>query len=264
MHSRLRFTLFAPLAALLACGGSGTTITVPATLSTGDYVITVAGGTAKASTFTGGLTVSGSSVSGVLRYNNPGTLCVVPTQDIPVTGTVANSSLTLTSSAFVNSVATITVPLPLTATTSGQPFSNGTAVISGGTCALASTTAQTTFIPSLAGTFSGTLSSGAITGPATLTITEGTANADGQFPATIAVSFTNVSNSSCNFSIPASSPVSTLIAGTTLQLVNFTGSSYTGTITANDSAPPLSLLIGYQSTGPGTSACFGTYSGTFN
>jgi hypothetical protein len=85
MLSRLRFAFLLPLVALLACGGSGSnSISVPADAATGDYVITVASGTAQASIFTGAITVAGSAVTGVFRYNNPGTICVKSEMQVQV------------------------------------------------------------------------------------------------------------------------------------------------------------------------------------
>lgn len=256
MLSRLRFALFLPLAALLACSGSGNTVSTPATANTGDYVIIVAGGTAQASIFTGALTVSGLNVTGVFRYTNPGTICVSSSQDIPFTGTMANGTLTLTSSTFSSSIATLSLPLPFGNNTSNQQVSTGTAVITGGTCALASTSAKAQYIPSLAGTYSGTLT-GPVTGNASATITEAAANADGQFPATIAIDFSSTVNSACNFSIPASASAPALISGATLQ-ATFGNIS----VTVNAGSPPSSFSVSYAPTTVGTTVCGGTYTGT--
>jgi hypothetical protein len=257
MRSRLRFTLLLPITALLACATSSTpTVTNPSyTPVGGDYVITVAAGTASASTFSGDLAVSGSSVSGVFRYYNPGTVCVSGSQDIPFTGTFANSTLTLTSSPFSSSVATINITLPLGTNTSGAQVASGTAVITGGTCALASTNAQAQLIPSFAGTWSGTLN-GPVSGTASIVLTESAANSDGEFPATGGVTFTSQASSQCNFSVPISAPMSGLVSGSTLQVAN---SANTISITANAASGPVTFSVGYNT---GSSACQGTYTGT--
>jgi hypothetical protein len=243
MRSRLRFTLLLPITALLACATSSTpTVTNPSyTPVGGDYVITVAAGTASASTFSGDLAVSGSSVSG--------------SQDIPFTGTFANSTLTLTSSPFSSSVATINITLPLGTNTSGAQVASGTAVITGGTCALASTNAQAQLIPSFAGTWSGTLN-GPVSGTASIVLTESAANSDGEFPATGGVTFTSQASSQCNFSVPISAPMSGLVSGSTLQVAN---SANTISITANAASGPVTFSVGYNT---GSSACQGTYTGT--
>jgi hypothetical protein len=259
MLSRLRFALFLPLAALLACGGSDSSNSIPAGgATTGDYIITVAGGTAQASVFTGALTVSGTAVTGTFRYNNPGTICVSSAQDIPFTGTVVNGSLILTSSSFVNSVATITLPLPFGNNTSNQQVSTGTAVIAGGTCALASTTAKGQYIPSLSGTYSGAFS-GPVAGTGSIVLVESAANADGQFPTTVAVSFSSTVNAACNFSIPTSAPVNGLISGATLQ-----ASNSNILVSANAGSPPIQVSVSYVGGGTSAAACSGTYSGNVN
>jgi hypothetical protein len=263
MFSRLRFALLAPLAALLACSGSSSSnnIAAPATANTGDYVITVAGGTAQASIFTGSITVSGTGATGIFRYNNPGTLCVPGNQDIPFIGTFANGSLTLTSSSFASSIATITLPLPFGANSSSQQVSTGTAVITGGTCVLASTTAKGQYIPGLTGNYSGALT-GPVAGTASVVLAESPANADGQFPTTVGISFTSVINSNCNFSIPVSAPINGLISGATLQASNAANPNLS--LIANAGSPPILISVAYTATGTNASACSGTYTGNVN
>jgi len=260
MLSRLRFTLFLPLAVLLGCASVPTP---PVTGSSytpigGDYVITVAAGTANASIFTGDLAVAGSTVSGVLRYNNPGKICVPGSQDIAFSGNFGNNVLTLTSAAFVSSVATLTINLPLGGNSSGQQVASGTAVITGGTCALASTTAQALYLPSLAGTWSGTVA-GPSSGSASVVLTESPADADGQFPITGAVSFTSSTQSACNFSIPVSSPVSGLISGGNIEFAN---ASSTISVTGNATVNPATFDISLNLPAPAPSNCNGDYVGT--
>jgi hypothetical protein len=259
MLCRLRITLLSPLLATLACGSSGpSNIGVPGTAATGDYVITVAGGTAQASMFTGALNVSGTAVTGTFRYNNPGTLCVSGAQDIPFTGSIVNGNLTLTSASFASSVATLTLPLPFGATTSGQQVTNGTAVIAGGTCALASTTAKGQYIPSLSGTYSGTLT-GPVAGAVSVTLNEASANSDGQFPTTVALTFTSIANSGCNFTIPISAPASGVLSGGTLQV-----STPTISLSLNASLPPTAINVAYTANGASAVACSGSYSGNLS
>jgi hypothetical protein len=262
MLSRLRFTLLLPLAALLACAsGSTPTVTNPSyTPVGGDYAITVGSGTAHASIFSGDLAVSGSTVTGVFRYYNPGTVCVSGSQDIPFTGTFTNNTLTLTSATFSSSVATLTIQLPLSTNTSGTEVANGTAVITGGTCVLASTTAQAQLIPSFAGTWSGTLT-GPASGSASVVLTQGAADADGQFPVTGAISFTSSTSSACNFSIPISAPAPGLVSGTTLNVAN---ANSTITITANAAVTPVLFTVTLNQTGTNQSSCLGSYAGALS
>jgi hypothetical protein len=259
MRSRLRFTLLLPLAALVACSGSGSnSISVPGTATTGDYVIVVAPATAQASVLTGALTITGTSATGVFRYNNSGTFCVSPTQDIAFTGAIVNGTLTLTSASFVSSVATLTLPLPFGTNTSGQQVSTGTAVIAGGTCALASTTAKGQYIPSLSGTYSGTLA-GPTSGTVSVTLNESSANSDGQFPTTVALTFTSVTNSGCDFTIPISAPVSGLLSGGTIQV-----STPTISLSLNASSPPTVISVSYAASGASATACTGSYNGNIS
>jgi hypothetical protein len=243
MLFRPRWLVFLPLAALVACGGStsppvGTSFTPVA----GDYVITVAPGTASAGFFTGNLAVSGSSVSGVFRYSNPGTVCVSGTQDIPFTGAFSNSVLTLTSTAFSNSVATLTVHLPLSTNNIGADLAGGTALITGGTCALASSTLQAQLIPTYTGPWTVT-----ITTPASetlpLSLSESTtADGDGQFTVS---GTTGCGGTTIN--------LTGLVSGPTLQLTNAPLSTQPAiVVTANNSAEPVTVNVSGACAGIGT------------
>jgi hypothetical protein len=228
MHSRLRLLLLLPLATLIACGGSTPVIgTVAYTPVSGDYVITVGVGTAGAANFNGSLTVSGTSVSGVFRYANV-SACVPVTQDIPFTGTFANSVLTLTSATFSNSVATFTIKLPFSNNSVNQQLASGTSVIAGGTCALASSTLQAQLIPSFNGTWAVTLTSPS-NATASLQVTQSAANADGQFPATGTIT--------CAGSGPTA--LTGLVSGPNLQLA--TTALGSPIVTANYTAVPATV-----------------------
>jgi hypothetical protein len=237
MLSRPRFLLLLPLAALVACATSN-----PITVGgisyapvAGDYVLAVTAGTANY--FTGNIAISGSTVSGVFRYTNPGTVCVSGAQDILFTGSFANSVLTLTSASFSNSVATVTVQLPLIANTNGNQIAAGTVAIAGGTCAQASTPLQATVYPSFAGAWTITLTTPtALT--ETLTVTQSAANADGQFPATGSL-----------VSGITTTALTGLVSGSTLNLAN-TGATIT--LSANETASPVTVSVGGASGGTGT------------
>lgn len=214
MRSRLRLLFLLPLATLIACGASSgspfSTTSGGFAPVTGDYVLTIAPGTAATGTLTGALTVSGTSVTGVFQYNNIGTNCVSSGQDIPFTGSIANNVLTLTSGSFSNSIATLAIQQFATNNV-GVNLASGTVVITGGTCALASTTLQAVAVPSFSGTWTGTLS-GPVSGGISLSITQAAANADGQFPVSGTVTF---GGSSCSFSVNG---VSGLVRGYNLSL----------------------------------------------
>jgi hypothetical protein len=213
MRSRLRLLLLFPLATLIACGASaGSPFATTSGFGpvTGDYVITVAPGTAASGTFTGALTVSGTSVTGVFQYNNIGANCVSSGQDIAFTGSIANNVLTLTSGSFSNSIATLAIQQFAT-NNLGVSLASGTVAITGGTCALASTTLQAVLVPSFSGNWTGALS-GPVNGSISLAITQATANADGQFPISALVTF---GGGSCSFSVNG---VSGLVRGYNLSL----------------------------------------------
>ena len=234
MLSRLRFLLLLPVATLIACGGASTPPTGTSyTPVGGDYLITVGVGTAGASTFAGNLTVSGSSVSGVFRYSNVAA-CVSAAQDIAFTGSFQSNVLTLTSASFANSVATLSIKLPLSSNNLNQQIASGTSVITGGTCALASSTLQAQLIPSYQGTWVVSLTSPSAA-TASLQVTQSTtANADGEFLATGSIT--------CAGGSPTQ--LTGLVGGATLQLAILTtppalpGSPV---VTANNTAIPATV-----------------------
>jgi hypothetical protein len=230
MLSRLRFTLLLPLVALVACATSNPSTNVGGITYTpvaGNYILAVASTTAKSGYFTGNIAISGSAASGVFRFTNPGTVCVSGTQDIPFTGSFANNTLTLTSASFSNSVATLTIQLPLLTNSIGDQVANGTAVIAGGTCALASTTLQATLYPSFAGTWTIALTSPtALT--ETLTVTQAGPNADGQFPATGSLVY------------GTTTALTGIVSGPYLNLAN---TNSTISVSANEVASPITVSI---------------------
>jgi hypothetical protein len=236
MFSRLRLFLLLPIATLIACGSSSPSAGTSFTPASGDYVILVSIGTAGQSTFTGNLAVSGSSVSGVFRYLNPGTVCVSPSQDIAVTGTFANSVMTLTSASFSNSVATFTVKLPFSGNNIGQQLAGGTAVIAGGTCALASSALQAQLIPSFNGSWSISITSPSAA-TYSLQVTQSAADSDGQFPV------------GGTLGCGSGSPISLVgtVSGPNLQMT-----STSETVVANNSVAPVGVSLSGTCSGTGT------------
>jgi len=256
MLSRLRFLLLLPVATLIACGGASTPPTGTSyTPVGGDYLITVGVGTAGASTFAGNLTVSGSSVSGVFRYSNVAA-CVSAAQDIAFTGSFQSNVLTLTSASFANSVATLSIKLPLSSNNLNQQIASGTSVITGGTCALASSTLQAQLIPSYSATWTATLTSPSAATASLVVVESTTANADGQYPATGVLTF---SVSPCSTATPDNTYTG-VVSGASLQLKSALYSNMT--VTANNAATPVSVSIGGDIGGSNLSSCINTYTGT--
>jgi len=251
MRSGPRFLLLCPVAALLACGSSTPSRNTPSiATASGDYVLTVAPQTSNASSMNGDLNITGSAVTGAFLYNNshtPG----CGAQTIAFTGTINSSNvMTLTSSSFAGNVATFTLQLPLLSTANGASTAAGTAQITGSTCTLASTGLTATFIPTFSGVWSGPVT-GVGSGTITLTVSQGSVNASGQFPSTAVATF---SSPSCTFS---SGNLTGTISGATLQ---FSGSNITAT--ANGGASSMSFNLNAPLFSPGCGG--GDYFGTLN
>jgi hypothetical protein len=253
MLSRLRFLLLLPLCALLACGSSSGGGSAANPTPTGDYVFQISPSGITPFNFTGALTVQGTGVTGVLRYNNPKSTCVASSQDIPFTGSIVNGVLTLTSGTFASSVATLTIPVPLSSTTGGFEIGAGTAVITGGSCAQASSSLQLTYIPSYGASWSGALT-GPVNGTLSLQITESAANSDGQFPVTAAVTYTGAP---CNFTLTG---ITGLVSGYTMNLgAGLTAPNSEISITASETTAPVTVSMNVFS---GLNCPIGTYTGT--
>ena len=250
MLSKLRFLLLMPLAALLACGTSSPSTAVAGSgAPTGDWVLVASPGTANASQFSGALTVTGTSATGVFGANSPA-ICTAGAQTFSaVTGSVVNNVLTLTSPSTSGGVMTATIQLPLITNSIGTQSASGTIQITGGTCVVASSPLVATYIPSFTGTYTGTLS-GPVSGTATLTLTESSANASGQFPTTGVLSTFTSTNCSLGTAISTAG----LVTGTSVQLA--AGNT---TITASAGSTASTLNVTFNGA-PGCAT--GTYTGT--
>ena len=216
---------------LSGCGASLTTITpvtpsAPASLA-GNWQMQIQnssiGTPATASILMpGSLSVQGPIVSGTLRVirfiaGNLTSPCLSFTQGIAFTGTVDTSGLlTLTSAPFSGSIATLQLQLPLV-----NNIGRGTAQIVGGACATPSTSLIAVYVPSVTGTYAGTLSPLLLpgfpgttntAGPASITLTQSSANPDGQFPVTGTLT---VNSTSCAL---AATPLTGTISGLALSL----------------------------------------------
>jgi len=254
MISRLRLLYLTPLAAILACS-SHAIVPIPTTAAvSGDYVLNVtpvAGGTA--TSFSGNLNISGTSVDGAFQYNNGNSAC--NGQSFPVIGTIAsNGSMTLSSSQFSGSfsgnTATITFQTPLDVLSGQTPNSSGTAQIVAGTgtnCALANTSLTANYVAPYNGTWTGTVTSNGLTGTVSLIVSE-TIPADspqtpgaatqtkGVIPVTASVGFSGSTSTGqiCSFTAPLQ--LTGQISGYNLQL------------TQVSSAPPVTVLVNNSST----------------
>lgn len=228
----LALTLLTASTLLSGCGAALSTITpvtpaAPASLA-GNWQMQIQSTTTGTTLPTisilmpGALSVQGPTVSGILRVVEflPGGFpspCLSSTQGIAFTGTVdASSLLTLTSTPFSGSIATLKLQLPLV-----NSNARGTAQIVGGTCATPSTPLIAIYVPSVTGTFAGTLSplllqglpaNNNTAGPASITLTQGPANPDGQFPVTGALT---VNSTSCALT---ATPFTGTISGISLSL----------------------------------------------
>jgi len=141
--------------------------------------------------FLGALSSQGSAVTGVFRINDPqhSPPCIPASQDIQFTGSIdAKNLMTLTSASFSGSIAQFKVQLPLGNTPGNLNSAIGTAQIIGNTCPVDSSAVEADFVPSITGTYVGSLGptpDQSLSGPAgsaTIILTESPADADGQFP----------------------------------------------------------------------------------
>ncbi len=165
--------------------GSGNTTVLPATILL----------------FTGALSSSGSAVTGVGTISelnssaaNPVAPCLL---NVPVTltGTVdVLGNLSLTSSSLNGGTATIQLLTP-----ASTGFAAGTIALTGGSCALLSGPALGLLVPSVSGSYVGTVNALSTatnnipSGSLQLALTQSAANATGGFPVTGTATFTSTS-----------------------------------------------------------------------
>jgi hypothetical protein len=268
MNIGLRSLLLLPLAVLIACGSSAPSASTGVTPVSGDYVLSVTSAASGPTSFTGGLNISGSTVSGAFQFGNAASACNGTT--LPVTGAIASSNLlTLTSSVFAGNTATITIQFPLTQNNTYTSSASGTVQIAAGSsgtnCALSLANIAAIYLAPYNGTWTGTIINGTISGTATLVVAEpittGTTfnlNASGQFPATGTLSF---STSTCTIS---SIPLTGQVTGYTLQLnQSVSGSQNPIVVSATETTNPVTFNVLIPS--GSTSTCpAGAYSGTIS
>jgi hypothetical protein len=267
MNTGLRSLLLLPLVALVACGSSAPSTSGTAPVS-GDYVLSVTSGNSGPTSFTGGLNISGSTVTGAFLFSNAASACNGTV--LPVTGAIgSNNLLTLTSSVFAGNTATITIQFPLTQNTTYTYDAAGTVQIvagsSGTNCAFSLANIAAVYLAPYTGTWTGTITNtnSTVSGTATLVVAEpittGTTfnlNASGQFPATGTLSF---SSTTCSIS---SIPLTGTVNGYTLSLnQTVTGSQNPIVPSATETTNPVTFNVLIPS--GSTSTCpAGAYSGT--
>jgi hypothetical protein len=257
----IAIALAAPL--LSGCAGllsSVSPLSVGSQNLTGNWIFGVSdppNGAPPLNAFFGALNGQGANITGTFHAVG----CVALTQDINFTGSqAADGTLTLTSSNLPNNVATITVNLiTLNNLTSGF----GSLSITGsGPCAIPSITLIASEIQSVSGVYTGILSAAAgtpSTTTATASLTQATANSDGQFPVSGTVT---IAGATCTntFSLTG------LVAGPSLSatLLSTSGPPATavvlGPIVPGLNQPSLTLSINILSTGCNT----GSFNATLN
>jgi hypothetical protein len=196
-----KFSLLSLLAGVLALALTGCGGTSNLNLTQGNWSVTAtstAAAQAVAPTFLigGNLTQNKSTVSGAMYI--VGSLCFPASQQIAITGTVKDKNVTLTTASFQSQVITVT------ATGTDPSTLTGTYAVVGGCDDGDKGTVAAVAMPSITGTWNGTLAPGsdrplgvAAVGLSVNLTQAATASADGTFALTGTVTYTN---SSCSLS----------------------------------------------------------------
>jgi hypothetical protein len=171
---------------LPGCGGgsSNQTSANPLTIQAGNWSL-IANSTkvAGAAAYLGGsLTQSGSTITGMMHIM--GSTCFDPATGVAVTGTVSGNSVSFSSGSVAGQV--------LSAKLSGTSSSlSGTYTINGGCSNGDAGNVAGTLVPSISGSWAGTIVSGSNTTTVTASLTQAaTASSDGSFPVTGTLNFT--------------------------------------------------------------------------
>ncbi len=165
------------IVALSGCGGTNLALTQ------GNWSVAATSSTPANSFSVGGnLTQTGSTVSGTMYVS--GSACFDSSQPVTITGTVKGSRVTLTSAAVAGQVITVSA----TGTASSL---TGTYAVAGGQCDGDQGTVTANAVPSLSGTWNGTVlvSSAPVTMSIALT-QAATASTDGTFALSGTVTYT--------------------------------------------------------------------------
>jgi hypothetical protein len=216
------------LAGCSAANNSGSTTTTTPLAGNWFFTTLYPGNVPQNIVYSGAFTQSGTSVTAVLHNS------CFSTQDIDFSGSEdASGNLTLTSNNLSSNV--VTIKGTVTATGGVIQTSNYAFTVTGSApCAPLSASLAGSQIPSFTGNFAGSLNSTA-GGSASFAVTlaQGSANTDGQFPLTGTVA---VSSSACSVSFPLN--------------IFFSGSGFTANLTS--SSGPTSTAV--FSAGPVTNS----------
>ena len=242
-----KFILLAMLAGALTLSGCGFTSNSHSSsaLTAGNwsFIATSTVVPGSASHIGGNLTVNGNSVSSTMHSDLP---CFDVSQPFTFSGTLQNKQITFTSPANANNQV-ITL---IASTTSSSTITGTYTVTAGGGCPADQGNVTASLVPSLSGTWNGSVAGKG--GPAaalSMALTQAaTASADGTYALTGNLTF---SNSSCSksgtigSSFVAGSMV--VITGTTLEQDNVTQGSFTYTDAfLNNSSIPTSMSGTYN------------------
>ncbi len=192
-----KFALLLPLACVFVLALAGCGAGRNLALTQGNWAVTATStntGTIAISTFYigGNLTQTGSSVSGTMYI--VGSDCFDSAAPIAITGTVKEKKVTLTTASYQEQVITVTASGTSNSGTSASTLS-GTYTVTGGCAGGDKGTVTANAVPSISGTWNGTLALGTngIAAPTlSIALTQAaTASADGTFALTGAITYTN-------------------------------------------------------------------------
>lgn len=203
--------------ALAGCGGTSNMA-----LTQGNWAV-AASSSQSANTFSigGNLTQSGSKVSGTMYIT--GSNCFDSSQPVAITGTVKGNHVTLTSAAVAGQVITVTATA-----TSGSVLA-GTYTAAGGCSDGDKGSASANAVPSISGTWSGTVQVNSSPATMSIALTQAApASSDGTFALSGTVTYTG---SVCSSTASLTSPATIFGGNLTINAAMDTGSfNYTAAL----------------------------------
>lgn len=254
MHiSRARLCLSLLLGALstVLAGCPAMTDSPQTTLTPGNWSVTAVSSNSAVGTFYvgGNLTQSGSNLSGSMYV--VGSMCFDVSQPVAFTGTVSGTTVTLTSANVNGQVFSVA------ATSTSSSAISGTYAVSGGCSGGDSGTATADAVPSISGTWNGSVIGAG--GPSvTLSVTlaqDSIASADGSFPLTGTLAYTG---SSCSVTGTISSAFVAgsyvLLNANTVETDSSDGSIFYNQVLLDSSSNPLHMTGTYE---VGSGLCVG-------
>lgn len=231
---------------MVSCGGASSTSGSQEVLGNGNWYISGASttSTGQAVSLGGGLTQSGSTISGTLQvsdYLNNVSDCLISSDSVAFSGSYWNDSLTLTSQAINGNVITAKM------TGSGGSLS-GTYVVAGDTAGCDDKgTIVATYVPPLTGSWSGAFTNpdGSLIGlNYTVELTQGAVTANGSSPltGTVTGSSTTGNFAGSTLQLSTSGTTTSAVTGDVVYLP-FGASSFVGTITDPATATEITGII---------------------